>query len=37
MIRDLIQVLRDMFSRTSVQDWHRSINPNATTYERNHD
>jgi hypothetical protein len=22
MIRDLLQVLRDMFSRTKVQDWY---------------
>lgn len=27
MIRDLLQVLRDMFSRATVQDWHRYHQP----------
>lgn len=37
MIRDLLQVLRDMFSRTQTQDWHRYYQPHDTTYERNHE
>lgn len=27
MIRDLLQMLRDMFSRAPVQDWHRYHQP----------